>query len=55
MVFWLLGDWNILDNSEYLLLRKRQFNRFNITILNIINWLHNILFSTNTIAKKSCY
>ena len=55
MVFWLLDDWDILDNSKYLLLWKRKFNWFSITILNTINWLHHILFPTNTIAKKSYY
>ena len=55
MVVWVLGNWNIMDNSKYLLLRECKFIRINSTILNIINWLHHILFSTNSIVKKSYY
>ena len=42
MVIWVLGNWNIMDNSEYLLLWKCQFIWINFTILNIINWLQPI-------------
>ena len=52
---WLLGHWNIMDNSKYSLLRECEFLRVNITVYNIINWLHYILFPTYTIAKKSYF